>query len=443
MNEQKSVVFLTAGAAGMFCGSCMHDNSLAKALRRAGVDCLLQPLYTPIRTDESAIVSSRVFFGGIHVYLLQHMPWLRFVPKPLRRMLDWPPLIRLATRRIGATDPAKLGELSVSMLQGADGRQAEEVSRLVNWLADDIRPSAIILSNLLIGGAIPAIRAALPDTKIIVLLQGDDIFLDHLPDQHRDRAIALCHQLSSDVDHFVVNSQFYHDKMSTMLSIDVDKFKIMPLSIDIAPYSPESEAAESPTSESVAFGCESRAFRLGYLARIAPEKGLHRLVDAFIELAGDRRHDDLTLHVAGWLGAANEPYFDDLKQRIVDAGLEGRFQYHGSPELDQKAAFLSSLDLLSVPTEYEDPKGLFVLEANASGVPVVQPDHGAFGELVSSTGGGIVVPANQHDALVSAIRGLIGDPARRSQLGTDGRHAVSTTHTISRAAEQMRRLIDS
>ena len=436
MNEQKSVVFLTAGAAGMFCGSCMHDNSLAKALRSEGIDCLLQPLYTPIRTDESAIASSQVFFGGIHVYLLQRIPWFRFIPKSLRRLLDWPPLIRLATRGIGATDPAKLGDLAVSMLQGTEGQQDEEVKRLVSWLADDIRPAAIILSNLLIGGAIPAIRAALPDTKIIVLLQGDDIFLDHLPDQHRDRAIALCEQLSHDVDWFVVNSQFYLDKMSSMLNINVDKFQTTPLSIDTEPYCAASPDELPGTSE-------HRSFRLGYLARIAPEKGLHRLVDAFIEIASDGQHDGLTLHVAGWLGAANEAYFDDLNRRIAAAGLTDRFEYHGSPELDQKADFLRSLDLLSVPTEYEDPKGLFVLEANASGVPVVQPDHGAFSELIGSTGGGIVVPANQHDALVSAISGLFGDPATRSRLAAEGMRGVAATHTISRAAEHMRRLIES
>ncbi len=157
------MVFLTAGAAGMYCGSCMHDNSLAKALRIQGVDCVLQPVYTPIRTDDESIAGEQVFFGGIHIYLLQQMPWLRWVPGPIRRTLDWAPLLRLATRRSHATDAAKLGELAVSMLKGAEGRQSDEVDRLVDWLADEMKPDAVLLSNLLIGGALPSIRNRLPD----------------------------------------------------------------------------------------------------------------------------------------------------------------------------------------------------------------------------------------------------------------------------------------
>jgi len=67
------VAYLTAGAGGMFCGSCMHDNSLVKALGKHGVDAVLIPTYTPIRTDEKNVSQERVFFGGIHVYLRQKM----------------------------------------------------------------------------------------------------------------------------------------------------------------------------------------------------------------------------------------------------------------------------------------------------------------------------------------------------------------------------------
>ncbi|MEM0926353.1 MAG: glycosyltransferase family 1 protein, partial [Planctomycetota bacterium] len=88
------VVYLTAGAAGMFCGSCMHDNALARALSSINVDCLLQPVYTPIRTDEESVADERVFLGGIQIYLLQQLPWLRYVPRRLRQFLDFPPLIR-------------------------------------------------------------------------------------------------------------------------------------------------------------------------------------------------------------------------------------------------------------------------------------------------------------------------------------------------------------
>ena len=88
----------------MYCGSCMHDNALAKSMRTQGVDCVLQPIYTPIRTDEESVAGEQVFFGGIHIYLLQQFPWLRRIPRSIRRGLDWAPLIRMATKKSRATD---------------------------------------------------------------------------------------------------------------------------------------------------------------------------------------------------------------------------------------------------------------------------------------------------------------------------------------------------
>jgi glycosyltransferase involved in cell wall biosynthesis len=422
------VVYLTAGAAGMYCGSCMHDNQLAKAMREQGIDCVLQPVYTPIRTDGESLATENVFFGGIHIYLLQQMPWLRHVPKPLMRMLDWPPLIRWVTKRASSTDAAKLGALSVSMLKGTNGYQADEVRRLVRWMADEMKPDAIVLSNLLIGGALPEIRESLPNAKIAVVLQGDDIFLDHLPQPYHDEAIKLCSGLINCIDHVIVNSQFYGQKMGSLLSIPTEKIAIVPLSLDLSPY-----ARANPD--------DSGPFRLGFLARIAPEKGVHHLVDAFIELAAQEQHADLHLHVAGWLGESNRSYFDELVERIESAGLSDRFQYHGSPDLEGKVKFLQSLHLLSVPTDYEEPKGLFVLESLASGVPVVQPNHGAFGELVRSTRGGVTFAPGDKDELCQSIQRLKLDEPTRSELAQLGFHEVHAKHSIDIAAVELNRLL--
>ena len=424
------VVLLTAGAAGMYCGSCMHDNALARALREQDVDCVLQPVYTPIRTDADSIADQQVFFGGIHIYLLQQMPWLQKLPRFMRGVLDWPPLIRLATRKAGATDASKLGQLSVSMLQGSDGNQKEEVERFVQWLKTDMKPDAIVLSNLLIGGAIPSIREHLPDTKIVVILQGDDIFLDHLTEPYRQQAIDLCRELSRHVDHFLTNSQFYANKMGELFQIPAESHCVSPLSIDLAPF--ESEFVE-PNSAS--------GFRLGYFARIAPEKGFHILVDAFIQLATHPAHQDLTLHAGGWLGSHNQPYFDQQKQKMSSAGVLDRFTYHGSPDLDGKVDLLRTFDLLSVPTQYQEPKGLFVLESLAAGVPVVQPDHGAFGELIESTAGGVLVKPSDATALATAIAELKIDDQKRITLASTGQQNVFAKHSIKHAATQLKQLI--
>ncbi len=426
---QQRAVFLTAGAAGMYCGSCMHDNALAKALRASGVDCLLQPVYTPIRTDGESVAAQDVFFGGIHIYLLQQMPWLRLVPAPMRRMLDWPPLIRVATRRTHTASAKQLGQLTLSMLRGTSGRQSDEFKRLIDWLGE-IEPDAVLLSNLLIGGALPELRARLPNTRLVVLLQGDDIFLDFLQPSDREAAIELCRGLVPHVDRFVTYSRFYANKMGQMLGIADDRLAVTPLSIDLAPFA---AALDQPPERS------TDAFRLGYFARIAPEKGLDRLVDAFVRLAP--HHPDLELHVAGWMGESNRPYLDEQVQKIAAAGMRERFEYHGSPTLEGKVKFLRSLDLLSVPTSYQEPKGLFVLEAMASGIPVVQPDHGEFGELIESTGGGLVYPPDDLSALCESIITLKHDHELRHRLGSKGRENVHLRHSIDSAVEAMKTIL--
>ncbi len=444
----KRVVFLTAGAAGMYCGSCMHDNALARELRRQGVDCLLQPTYTPIRTDSLNVADPQVFFGGIHIYLLQRMPWLKHVPASIRRTLDWSPLIRLATRRSHATDATQLGQLAISMLRGVDGRQAQEVARLTEWLATQVQPHALVLSNLLIGGALPSIRRRLPDTRLVVVLQGDDIFLDHLPDQAREEAIRLCQQLVPVVDRFVVNSQFYADKMGEMLNIPSECFEITPLSIDVTPFTRGVGETSQPatTVQRAAPHLFQRSeadtsFRLGYMARIAPEKGFHHLVDSFVRLASKPEHSDLTLHASGWLGESNRKYFQDQQQKLEAAKLFDRFTYHGSPDLDQKVSFLQSLDLFSVPTDYHDPKGLFVLESLAAGVPVIQPDHGAFGELLGSTGGGVLTKPGCLDDLCAAIEDLKLNQTQRLALGASGQQRVIEHHAMGRAVAQLKKIL--
>lgn len=423
-------VFLTAGAAGMYCGSCMHDNALAKALHEEGVDCLLQPVYTPIRTDQDSVAVDRLFFGGIHIYLLQQLPWLRWVPRSIRRFLDWKPLLDLATRRVASTNAEQLGALAVSMLHGTQGSQSDEVARLVDWLCHDVKPDAIILSNLLIGGCLPTIRERLPEARLIVLLQGDDIFLDHLPDTARTEAIELCRTLVPVVDRFVVHSQFYASKMGKLLSIPSQQIEVTPLSIDLRPFNQDHQPPDGDGPE----------FRLGFLARIAPEKGLHHLVDCFIRLAAQPQHQDLCLHVAGWLGEQNRSYFEELRSRIEAAGLAHRFRYHGSPDLEAKVKLIRTFDLMSVPTDYLEPKGLFVLESLAAGVPVIQPEHGAFPELIASTEGGLLVPPNDQNQLCDAIEHLKKNPELRKHLGERGARNVAERHSIKQAARRMKEL---
>src|SRR6185503_12593774 len=101
---------------------------------------------------------------------------------------------------------------------------------------------------------------------------------------------------------------------------------------------------------------------------------------------------------------------------LADAGHAADFEYVEAPDHASKIRFLQSLDVLSVPTTYREPKGLYVLEALANGVPVVQPRHGAFPEMLAATGGGVLVNPDDPVDLARGLSELIMDPARRFEL---------------------------
>jgi len=372
------IAYLTAGAAGMYCGSCMNDNAVARALIRLGHDCVLVPVYTPIRTDGEDVSVPRVFLGGINVYLQQQLAWMSRVPRFLDAILNRPALIQWLTRDAGKTSPKLLGALAISMLRGFRGRQRKEFERLLQWLESEIRPDVMILTNLLIGGAIPAIKERLR-VPVFVTLQGDDIFLDSLTTHDRLDCENLMRDLVEHVDGFIVHSHDYGAAMAARLNIPRAKWHIVPLGIATEEFLSgksirrEISDPKAPTT-------------IGYLARMAPEKGLHQLIEAFEQLAVRRSPGNIGLHLrlAGWMGPQHQDYWRQQQQRlesITRSNPSFTWDYAGSVDRAGKIEFLRSLDLFCVPTVYAEPKGRFLLEAVCMGIPYVMPDHGAFPEM--------------------------------------------------------------
>src|SRR5262249_34473010 len=196
------VVYLTAGAATRFCGSCLHDNALARALKAAGEDILLVPTYTPLRTDEENVSLPRVFFGGVNVYLQQHSALFRHTPWFVDRLLDSPKLLDWLSRHSAGMEAAKLGALTVSTLSGEQGRQRKELEKITRWLADEARPELIHFSNALLLGMAPRLREALR-VPIVCGLAGEDWFLEQLKEPHYRQARELLRQRAREVDVFV------------------------------------------------------------------------------------------------------------------------------------------------------------------------------------------------------------------------------------------------
>lgn len=424
------ITCITAGAGGMYCGSCIRDNALAAALTAAGHDVLLLPLYTPLLTDDENVSADRVFYGGISVYLEQHLSLFRHTPWLVDRLWEAPWLIRALADRAVQTNPEQLGDLTVSVLEGRDGRQAKEIEKLLHWLGEQPRPDVVDISNSMLIALARPLRETL-EAPVCCTLQGEDVFLGHLAEPHHSRALALIAEHAQYVDRFVAVSDYCAERMSRLARIPGAKIDVVPLGINTD-------------------GCEHRPPRdgnglaIGHFGRVAPEKGLHLLCEAYRRLREAGEIERGSIEVAGYLSPAHRTYLDSILDQTREWGLEGEVTYHGKLDRAGKLAFLGRLDLLAVPAAYDDPKGLPLLEAMACGVPAVVPRRGTYTELVERTGGGLLVPPDDVEALGAALARLATDPAHREQLGRQGAAGVREHYTAdamaARAADVYRKV---
>ena len=425
------VAYITAGAAGMYCGTCIHDNMVATVLKKQGHNVSLIPTYTPTRTDEANVSMDRVFFGGINVYLQQKLSLFRHTPWTLDKLLDNPTLLNGLARFSSSTDARDLGQLTVSMLSAEQGHQSKELAKLVKWLAEENKPDIVYLTNSMLVGFTREIKKAL-DVPVICALQGEDIFLQDLIEPYRSEVFTLLQERAVDPDGFVAPCRYYAEFMAdTYLHVPIDKIDVVPLGLNMDGHGLPVEKLEPPP------------FIIGYLARICPEKGLHVLVDAFRSGSGSvLGADNVQLHVAGYLGKKDEPYLEELVNQIQTWGLSDSFVHHGEVTRTQKIDFLNRLHIFSVPTVYRESKGLSIIESLANGVPVVQPQHGTFPEMIEATEGGILVAPESPESVAAGIVELLNDTERREYLGETGKINVHQKFSDTIIAEQLLKVFE-
>ncbi len=415
--------YITAGAGDMICGNCLRDNTLAAALLELGHDVRLIPIYTPIKTDEADVSLDRVFMGGINAFLQQKYALFRATPAWFDRLFDHPALLRGVSKFAVKTRPEDLGELTVSMLDGAEGRQRKEIVRLITWMKTD-PPDLIHLTNSMLAGLAPALRAAL-GVPVVCSLQGEDYFLENLPPAYSERAFDRLRARAQSIDAFISPCRDHAATMAPRLGVDVDDIHVILPGLRLEGLEPG-----LPT--------DPDEFRIGYMARISPEKGLGLLTEAFLKIR-NRRGDASPrprLIVAGWMGAEHKPYLESIRRKIEQAGFGADFEYLGVINRAEKARFLGSLDVLSVPVAYRAPKGLYALDAMACGTPAVQPRLGVFPELLEATAGGLLHEPDDAEDLAAKLEYLLDHPDEAKALGRQGREAVLARFHSRRAAEE-------
>jgi glycosyltransferase involved in cell wall biosynthesis len=421
------IIHLTPGTGSFHCGSCLRDNALIKALRVRRNDAVMVPLYLPLVTDGlAANPEIPVQVGGVSLYLAQKMPWMAKMPGFVHRWLNKPERLKKMSQYMGLTSAKSLGEMTLDTLHGRDGRQWGEWKKLMAWLRTQPKPDVVSLSNSMLTGLAPAIMQEF-GCPVVCSLQGEDAFLDGLPDPYREQCWEALRMNSESVTKFVAPSQFYAETMMPRLGAKPEQMEVIHNGMDVNNFAAADPSTNFPT--------------IGYFARIIPGKGLTTLVDAFISLCQRKHIQRLRLKIGGSATKSDEAYIKELSKKLDAAGLKGRYEFHTNLNASDKVRFFRDVTVFSVPCTYGEAFGLYVLEAIASGVPVVQPRHGAFPEILEITKGGLLCEPDSVESLADGLNQLLLDDVARQRIADEGMTNVRKHFTSSLMAERFEALL--
>jgi glycosyltransferase involved in cell wall biosynthesis len=407
--------FLTPGTGSYYCGACMRDNALAKSLHAAGHQVSLLPMYLPLQLDEEKLdqPGDPIFFGGINVFLQQKLPLFRHAPRWLHKLLNNSSLLRSAARRSHMTSAREHGEMALAMLRIEHSPFGGELDKLIDFLATE-NPDVLCLGTALQAGMIRQLKQRLK-VRIICTFQGEDSFLDGLPEPYRSQCWAELKARLADADLLVAPSGFYADLMRRRLDAPDITIEVMHNGIDLDGFLPP-----SPGQPPV----------IGYLARMIREKGIEFLVTAFIHLRTKLHHPDARLHIAGACTAGDEVLVAGLKKQLAAADLTNAVDWSPNLSREEKARFLSSLTLFSVPATYPEAFGLYLIEALAAGVPAVQPHASSFPEILGDHQAGLLFTPDDPTALAQAWHDLLANPTLLASLAQNARLAATRSYSV-------------
>ena len=415
------ILHLTPGTGSFHCGSCLRDHALIRALRSRGHDAIMAPLYLPLVTDrEVSNPEIPVQVGGVSLYLQEKMPWLRYVPRFLLSWLNRPALLRYAGGFISMTSPHDLGRMTLGALAGEQGNQWPEWRRALDWIKNEVKPDVISLSNGLLLGLCPVIERDL-GIPVVASLQGEDSFLDTLVEPYREQCWEAMRQNAQHVTRFVAASRYYADNMRARLGVPADKMTVVHNGLELTAFAAAKPDQNWPT--------------IGYFARMIHGKGLTTLVDAYILLHQRGSVPRLKLKIGGSKTAGDEKYLAGLRAKLKAAGCEGRVEWHPNINFNDKVKFFRDLTVFSVPATYGEAFGLYILESIASGVPVVQPRHAAFPELIEITQGGVLCEPDDVKSLADALESTLQDSLFREKLINQGMARVRSEFSAAKMAE--------
>jgi len=418
------IVNIVPGFGGTFyCGNCLRDSAYVNSLREMGHDAITLPMYLPLTRDgKSPDDEVPVFYGAVNIYLKQQFSLFRHMPGWMENFFDSRPVLKFAAKKSGSTRAHGLEKLTESMLLGHKGHQNHELERLVDFLKNHQKPDIVHFSNALLLGMAKQIREEVGVT-VVCSLQDEDVWVDAMEESWRERIWQLMAEKSRDVDAFIAVSSYFAGFMQDKMHIPSDKIHIVHIGVN-----PENYLYSSPATSPQA---------IGYLSRICEENGFEILADAFILLKSDRQFESLKLKITGGMTGDDKPFLHRQIEKFEKKNLLKDIEIQYEFNTDDLKDFFKSLSVLSVPVLKGEAFGLYQIEALASGVPLVQPDLGAFPEIIRASGGGVIYSPNIAEALADKMKDVLSDPSKLLEMSISGRRSVEEKFNCRKLTQNM------
>lgn len=420
------IVYIAPGFGGTFyCQNCVHSVNLAAAFKNSGHTAVIVPMYLPFRNDMPVDQETPIFYGAINVYVKEKYPFLAYLPSWIEKMLDSRFLLRWVSSRSGVTDPTGLEEMTISVMKGAGGKQARELERLIVWLGNEVKPDVVHCANALLIGIAAAVKQKLR-IPVFCGIQDEDSWLDKMREPFSSQGWKLIRDGSDMIDGFVSASSYYAERVRSRAGVPAEKIYVVSEGIETAVYKKKTPTFNPPV--------------IGYLSRMTDTLGLDILVDAFMLLKKDKKHEKVKLKISGGMSREDKGCTEKIKKRLAGSGFLN--DAHIDPDLyaRDKNAFFNSLTLLSVPARQGEAAGIFMLEAMASGIPVVQPDIGSYPEIIQNTNGGIVYKPNDAKTLAETLAKALKDPENIITMSRQGYDRVRALYTLETMRDALLRL---
>ncbi|EKD27151.1 MAG: putative hexosyltransferase, partial [uncultured bacterium] len=417
------IVYIVPGFGGTYyCQNCIRNLDLANELRKRGHSVIITSMYIPLKVDAAFKMETPMFYGAINVYLRQKFSIFRKIPLWVEKLLDAKFLLKWISRKSSSTDPKGLEEMTISVMKGDKGKHAKELQRLITWLKEEAKPDVVHLSNSLLVGIGVKIKKKL-NIPVFSTLQDEDTWLDKMEEPYLSQAWKIIKESEQYIDKFISVSKSYAELIMKRTNINKEKITVLPIGIPLQKYMKKEPNTEIPT--------------IGFLSRMSDSLGLDILIDAFILLKKNKIFTDLKLKISGGMAPGDEKFVNKLKDKLIKNDFHRDVIFVPGLYMEDINNFFDSLTVLCVPALHGEAFGIFLIEAMACGIPVVEPELGGYPEIINETGGGVLYKPNNALTLAESLKNILNNPKNIKQMSINGINAVHDKYSIEKMADKL------